>query len=176
MFLKSPEMYPSWYMHASAEDTFGDPNNAIQSCTQPIGFVSNQDDCNDNQQTVNPSAAEICDTEDNNCNGENNELGAEGGDIYYKDGDADGFGDLNSPLLSCSQPDEYVLDSTDCNDNNEDINPNASEVCNDKDDNCVDGIDEDTATDMNVDTNDEKDTGYRRHDRCHLGPLMARHL
>jgi len=42
---------------------------------------------------------------------------------YYSDLDSDGFGDLNSDTLACSMPVGYVLDNTDCNDQDSLINP-----------------------------------------------------
>jgi hypothetical protein len=42
---------------------------------------------------------------------------------YYSDLDSDGFGDLNSDTLACSMPFGYVLDNTDCNDQDSLINP-----------------------------------------------------
>jgi hypothetical protein len=37
-------------------------------------------------------------------------------DVYYRDADGDGYGNLSNPLHSCSQPIGYATDSTDCND------------------------------------------------------------
>ncbi len=36
---------------------------------------------------------------------------------YYQDADGDGFGDANSTIQSCSIPQGYVADNSDCNDN-----------------------------------------------------------
>ena len=58
---------------------------------------------------------------------------------YYADADSDTFGNLNSPLSACSQPSGYVTNSTDCNDNNSAVRPNATEICNTFDDDC-DGL------------------------------------
>ena len=49
----------------------------------------------------------------------------------------DGYGDANSSQESCSQPTNYVLDASDCNDSNNEVSPAQSEICNNgKDDNC----------------------------------------
>jgi subtilisin family serine protease/subtilisin-like proprotein convertase family protein len=61
---------------------------------------------------------------------------------YYADADGDGYGDPNVSIeLGCT-PDPllgWVLDNTDCDDTNPDINPGAMEVCDGVDNNC-DGI------------------------------------
>ena len=55
---------------------------------------------------------------------------------YYRDADGDQFGNAAVSAASCFQPAGYVLNSSDCNDNNANINPSISELCNAIDDNC----------------------------------------
>ena len=55
--------------------------------------------------------------------------------IWYKDADGDGFGDISQTQNSCTQPNGYVSDSSDFNDNDANSYPNAVEIC--------DGIDND---------------------------------
>ncbi|MFM7104895.1 MAG: T9SS type A sorting domain-containing protein, partial [Flavobacteriales bacterium] len=56
---------------------------------------------------------------------------------YYQDSDGDGFGNSAVSTIGCSAPQGYVTNNTDCNDNNNAINPGANEVCtNTIDDNC----------------------------------------
>jgi alkaline phosphatase len=43
--------------------------------------------------------------------------------VYYRDADGDGFGDPNRSIQTCSQQEGYVLNSTDCDDTNQSINP-----------------------------------------------------
>lgn len=62
---------------------------------------------------------------------------------YYKDGDGDGFGDALTSVRLCSIPTGYVLNNTDCDDNNVNIHPGVLEICGNRiDDNCDGRIDE----------------------------------
>ncbi len=56
-------------------DGYGDGNNSIQVCasTPPDGYVANNSDCNDGDNTIYPNAPELCDNKDNNCNGTTDE-------------------------------------------------------------------------------------------------------
>jgi hypothetical protein len=63
---------------------------------------------------------------------------------YYIDADQDGYGDSNDTTgaLFCDNPGEgYSLTNTDCNDANNNINPDSTEVCDDIDNNCDGFID-----------------------------------
>ncbi|MEO6167460.1 MAG: MopE-related protein, partial [Chitinophagales bacterium] len=62
----------------------------------------------------------------------------------YADEDNDAFGDAANIFFAadCIVPVGYVNDSTDCNDSNVLINPGATEVCDNFDNNCDGNIDE----------------------------------
>jgi len=64
--------------------------------------------------------------------------------VWYKDADEDGYTD-GTTKVSCLKPsDEYVSSATigDCNDNDPNINPGKTEICDGKDNNCNGQIDE----------------------------------
>jgi len=52
------------------EDGYGDPNVFQDACAAPMGYVTDNTDCDDMDPDVNPGAAEVCDDlVDNNCDG-----------------------------------------------------------------------------------------------------------
>jgi hypothetical protein len=56
---------------------------------------------------------------------------------WYEDGDSDTYGNASSVMdTQTSQAPAYTTDYTDCDDAETTVNPGASEVCNDVDDNC----------------------------------------
>ncbi|RME00052.1 MAG: hypothetical protein D6812_10395, partial [Deltaproteobacteria bacterium] len=55
------------YYRDADNDGYGNPNDTTQSCTQPSGYVTNGDDCDDANASVHPGAQEVCDGIDNNC-------------------------------------------------------------------------------------------------------------
>ena len=102
------------------------------------GFVSDVD-CDDANANIFPGAEEICDNIDNNCDGQIDEGLAL---AYYQDLDGDGFGDPEISITSCTGQVGYTLNNTDCDDNNMNINPGATEICDGLDNNCDGQIDE----------------------------------
>ncbi len=51
------------------------------------------------------------------------------GTIYYRDRDGDGYGNAAYAVYNCSQPAGFILDNTDCNDDNASLTTNCI-VCN----------------------------------------------
>ncbi|MCK9613696.1 MAG: MopE-related protein [Bacteroidales bacterium] len=54
----------------SDNDLFGNPDSTISECSQPVGYVSNNTDCNDTNAAINPDAIDIPDNGiDEDCSG-----------------------------------------------------------------------------------------------------------
>ncbi len=136
-----------WYTDADT-DGYGDASaTPVLSCSPVVGSVADGTDCNDADSSINPAAAEICDSLDNNCDGSTDEAGAVDGSQWYMDADADGYGDVSMSVQACTAPSGYVPDGSDCDDTNNNIYPFATEYCNGSDDNCDGTTDEDSAAD-----------------------------
>ena len=115
-------------------DGFGDINSPVYGCTQPAGAVLDSTDCDDTNASVYPGAIEVCDGLDNDCNNEIDEGLAV--ITYYLDNDGDGYGDNSNSLDTCQTVSGYVIDNTDCDDNDANIFPGATEICDGLDNDC----------------------------------------
>lgn len=126
------------YYRDADEDGYGDANVTISATSQPDGYVTNKIDCNDYDAAINPFATEICNFKDDDCDGQVDE----GCHIYYRDSDADGYGNWNIQTRAMAQPAGYSSIGGDCDDFNPFIHPGGLEICNFKDDNCNGHVDE----------------------------------
>ncbi len=125
-------------------DGFGSNQDSIMTCETetPMGYADNKEDCDDTNEDIHPDAMEVCDGIDNNCDGNADE----GLTIftYYIDMDNDGFGSNQDSIMTCETetPMGYADNMEDCDDTNEDIHPDAMEVCDGVDNNCDGNVDE----------------------------------
>ncbi len=131
----------TWYADADA-DGYGTPVYTTEACDQPDGYVGNPDDCDDSEPAAWPGADETCDGIDNDCNGEIDD-GVLDPVTWYRDADGDGYGDPDDTILTCTPPEGYVLDGTDCDDGDDTVHPDAREYCDTLDNDCDGEIDED---------------------------------
>jgi formylglycine-generating enzyme required for sulfatase activity len=131
----------------------------------PTGYAQSNDDCDDGNATISPSANERCTNGiDENCDGHNT-AGATDVTTFLVDADGDTFGsgerdsngDLAYALDLCIQPYGYVPyaqgDGLDCDDGDFDVKPGAVELCNGQLDNCASDIN------LNVPTDEVDDDG-----------------
>ena len=103
------------------------------------GYSEADGDCDDHDPAIFPFAMEVCDGVDNNCDGVVDEAGADGATTWWRDADGDGYGNVDISVFTCSAPEGYIDDSTDCDDTNPDQNPGMEEVWYDGVDGDCDG-------------------------------------
>jgi hypothetical protein len=108
----------------------------------PTGFATMDGDCDENNEMVHPGATEVCNLRDDDCNGQTDENAPPV--MMWPDGDGDGYYGVavGTPKLGCGNTPGYATRGGDCNDMDAAIHPGATEICNNKDDNCDGQIDE----------------------------------
>ncbi len=119
----------------ATEDDCADPND--YNCDGSTGFVDADGDtfgacaeCDDGNEAINPSAAEVCDGVDNDCDGSIDGVFAVDVTAWYADVDGDGFGDPDGAVVfGCSAPTGTVGNDLDCDDAVATTNPDGQEVC-----------------------------------------------
>ena len=154
-------------------DGFG-AGEARYDCDDPTSesarYSTFDSDCDDTRSDVHPDAREICDVDDvdEDCDGRIDDLDDDVDPasltIYFLDADDDGYGDAAAEGESwCDYPsgtDEYSLNSSDCDDTNDQVNPGKSERCDTLDNDCDGDIDEESAIDVKRWFLDEDQDGY----------------
>ena len=144
-----------WYADADG-DGYGDPDSAFDTCDPPPGYVTDSSDCDDTEDAAYPGAEEVCDEVDNDCDGDTDENVTT---TYYQDTDGDGFGIAETTTEACDQPTGYAADAGDCDDSDGTVSPNATEVCDDIDNDCDGDIDS-TAIDQSTFYADADSDGF----------------
>ncbi len=134
----------TWYADADG-DGWGDADVSSTSCDGATGYVADATDCDDADADVNPAADELCDDADNDCDGlvDDDDSDLTDASTWYADSDGDGFGDAGSSSESCDPASGQVDDTSDCDDEDGAVHPDADEVCNGVDDDCDALVDDD---------------------------------
>jgi len=132
----------SWYADADA-DKWGLATDVKCLCGAQDKYTTKvPGDCNDSLASVHTGASELCNGMDDNCNGIT-DSDSHQATTYFYDGDNDGWGNTAMSAKLCFKAGFYnATKGGDCLDANPAVYPNATEVCNNLDDNCMNGTDE----------------------------------
>ena len=124
-------------------DGYGDASDSGTAiCGTLLGYVDNNQDCNDDDSDMHPGAWDGCDLEDNDCDGLTDE--DDPPYVLWPDADGDGQGNAEADAIeTCVWSSANVTNNLDCDDTDLNVYEGATEVCDGKDNNCDGVIDED---------------------------------
>ncbi|WP_276530872.1 putative metal-binding motif-containing protein, partial [Aestuariivivens sediminis] len=117
-------------------DGFGSTTTVSSLTSTPGANESNTNsDCDDTNAAINPDATEVAGNDvDENC---------DSAYLRYVDADGDGFGSTTTVSSLTSTPGANESNSnTDCDDTDNTVYPGAPELCDGKDNDCANGIDD----------------------------------
>jgi len=137
-----PDLIADLYYPDDDGDGYGnDQVTGVKYCNAPAGMTVDNLDCDDNDPDRAPGVVEICDGIDNDCNEQ-----VDDGlffETWYADVDGDGYGDDSDPGTPfCAEPSNASLIAEDCDDSDWTIHPGGSEVCDFKDNDCDQLVDD----------------------------------
>ena len=127
-----------WFQDADGDRFGGEASE--WACEAPSGFVTLDGDCDDEDAEIFPGAEERCDQVDEDCDGEIDD-DATDASTWFKDGDADGYGDATVTESACEAPPGFVSNAADCDDSQDSFFPGADDRCNGMDEDCDGEID-----------------------------------
>jgi hypothetical protein len=130
-------------LHTYYVDSDGDSygtTSSIEACSITAGYAEVSGDCDDAKDIVNPGEEEGCDGLDNNCDGRVDE--------GFIDTDADGDADC----IDTDDDNDGDLDTNDCKPLDSTVYHGATEICDGKDNNCNNDVDEGLLIDYHPDS------------------------
>jgi hypothetical protein len=133
---------PLWYPDDDG-DGWGLADGGVEACAAPTGHVAYPGDCDDADAAISPDAEETCNGYDDDCDDRADDADpmAYGSRAWFWDEDGDGYGRDDYTAFACVAPDGFAANSGDCEDEDEEIHPNAIEACDDGVDADCDGED-----------------------------------
>lgn len=99
----------TYYLDADS-DTYGDASQTTEAYDQPLGYVTNGNDCNDQDPALNVLNSQGACAPEPTTN------------TYYLDADSDTYGDATQTTQATNQPYGYVTNANDCDDSNPNLN------------------------------------------------------
>jgi hypothetical protein len=178
-------------------DGYGHILAEVETCTQPIGFVSNYDDCDDTDAGMNPATLWFEDADNDGFGAPaspwgapqcwtpigyvNNALDCDDTDptqnstiTWHRDRDEDGYGAGDVMYMGCTDQLDWSQNALDCADQNPLINPDALEICDLIDNDC-DGLIDDADSGIAAETEwylDADEDGYGTDESTTLACLL----
>ena len=102
----SQESPPEWWVDTDG-DGYGDPGSDYLSiCAQPTGYADNDEDCDDEEAGINPSAEELClDLIDQDCDGYEDDYTGECEAVWTAGGTMDACDETLAPwdVSACAE-------------------------------------------------------------------------
>ncbi|MEQ1505587.1 MAG: putative metal-binding motif-containing protein [Myxococcota bacterium] len=139
-----PSTLTSWFRDFD-QDGFGDPQSTTDACAPPNPlFITDNTDCDDTRDTINPGASEVCNSRDDDCDtlidDEDDSIDPSTQVEFFEDGDLDGFGDPATITLACRPIAGAVTNDDDCDDTDPDATLDQSWSFDRDDDGVGDGV------------------------------------